>query len=247
VQKNVPNLLIGAFTIILQAGVGFVVTAFYHPFFLAFNLLVIFLVWLIWAFWSRGALRSGIMLSHKKYEAAHWLESVAASNGFYKSARHRDYAMDRSEEVAADYVAAHREHYHWSLPQSIALVMVYAAASAGLLALGGQLVIDEQLSIGQLVAAELILSSAFYGVSQLATYLDYYYTLFASVEELALLYSIPQEPEPQPQQMLLAAKGAALGLHNVRLQHLGQPARRPGAAGNGTLLLESAQAASARR
>lgn len=225
IQKNVPNLLIGAFTIILQAGVGFVVTAFYHPFFLAFNLLVIFLVWLVWVLWSRGAMRSGIVLSHKKHEAAHWLESVAASNGFYKSARHRDYAMDRSEAVIADYVAAHRVHYHWSLPQAISLVVIYAAASAGLLALGGQLVIDEQLSIGQLVAAELILSSAFYGVSQLATYLDYYYTLVASVEELSLLYAIPQEPEPQPQKQLLATNGAALGFHKVRFEHFGRPVR----------------------
>ncbi len=223
VQKNVPNLLIGAFAILLQAGVGFIVTSFYHPFFLVFNLLVIFAVWLIWVVWSPGAMRSGIMLSHKKYEAAHWLESVGASNGFYKSARHRDYAMERSEAVVADYVAAHRDHYRWSLPQSIALVVLYAAASAGLLAMGGWLVIREQLSIGQLVAAELILASALYGVSQLATYLDYVYTLVASIEELALLYAIPQEPPSQAQRHLVASKGATLGFHGVRFTHQGQP------------------------
>ena len=37
IQKVIPSLLIGGFTILLQAIVGFIVTSFYHPFFLAFN------------------------------------------------------------------------------------------------------------------------------------------------------------------------------------------------------------------
>ena len=100
IQKVVPSLLIGGFSIFLQIGVGIAVTSFYHPFFLAFNAIVIFLVWVIWRIWSPGAMRTSIILSHQKYAAAHWLESVGASNGFYKSSRHIDYALGQSE--AAD-------------------------------------------------------------------------------------------------------------------------------------------------
>lgn len=32
VQKAVPSLAIGAFTIVLQSAVGLIVTSFYHPF-----------------------------------------------------------------------------------------------------------------------------------------------------------------------------------------------------------------------
>ena len=225
IQKTVPSLLIGGFAIILQAAVGFIVTSFYHPFFLAFNMVVVALIWVVWLIWAPGAMKSSIVLSHQKYYAAHWLESVGASNGFYKSSRHLDYAIEKSEEVSARYVAAHRLNYRYTLPQSIALVVLYAAASAGLLALGGWLVIQEQLSIGQLVAAELILSGAFYGVSQLGTYLSNFYTLVASVEELALLYAIPQEPAPEPGARPLVARNAALGLANVRFEHVSGPVR----------------------
>ncbi len=225
VQKAVPALLIGGFSIILQAGVGFVVTSFYHPFFLAFNIMVVLLVWIIWGVWARGAMASSIVLSHQKYDAAHWLESVGASNGFYKSSRHRDYAIARSENVSARYVAAQVLNYRYTLPQNIALVLLYAVASAGMLALGGWLVIQEQLSIGQLVAAELILASALYGLSQLGTYLDSYYTLVASVEELSLLYSIPQEVEIADTGRFLAARNANLGLNNVRFDHVSGPVR----------------------
>lgn len=196
-QKAMPSLLIGGFTIVLQSTVGFIVTAFYHPFFLAFNLVFIFVLWLIWQFWARGAMASVVELSHRKYELAHWLESVGGSNGFYKSSRHLDYAMDITEARTAAYVHAHKRHFRYAFPQTVALLVLYAVASAGLLALGGWLVIQNQLSIGQLVAAELILSSIFYGVASLGPYLDTFYDLVAGLEELTLFRSIPQEKIPE--------------------------------------------------
>ncbi len=193
-QKAVPSLLIGGFTIVLGMAVGFVVTSFYHPFFLAFNLVLIVLLWAVWAIWAKGAMKTSINLSHEKYNAAHFLETVGASNGFFKSSRHIEYALERAEQVSANYVNAHKAHFRFQFPQTIALYFLYAAASAGLLALGGWLVIQEQLSIGQLVAAELILSGVFAGMNSLYSYLDDWYDLVASVEELSLLYGLKQEP-----------------------------------------------------
>ena len=196
VQKSVPSLVIGAFTIILQSAVGLVVTSFYHPFFLAFNLGLITTIFVIWAVWSRPSIRSAVALSHAKHDAARWLESVGGSNGFYKSSRHLDFAMDRSEAVTATWVGAHRRYFRYSFAQTVGFFLLYAVASAALLALGGRLIIENQLSVGQLVAAELILSGVFYGVSQLGWYLDTLYDLVASSEELSLLFAIPQERAP---------------------------------------------------
>ncbi|MFN3474025.1 MAG: ABC transporter ATP-binding protein [Blastomonas sp.] len=193
VQKAVPSLLIGGFTIILQSAVGFAVTAFYHPFFLAFNLIVIGLAFLILLIWTRGAIRSGIAMSHAKYATAGWLENVGASNGFYKSGRHVDYALDRSEGVTAEYIAAKAKHFRYTISQTVAFLLLYAFASAGLLALGGWLVIQGELSIGQLVAAELILSAAFFGLGQMGAYLDITYDLIAASEEIGMFYQIEQE------------------------------------------------------
>lgn len=219
IQKVVPSLLIGGFTILLQAAVGFIVTSFYHPFFLAFNVVVIILTWAVWRVFSRGAMRTSIAVSHEKYAAAHWLESVGASNGFYKSARHIDYAFARSEEVTASYIAAHKAHFGYYFPQTVALLLLYAFSSAGLLALGGWLVIQEQLSIGQLVAAELILSGVFAGISQLGTYVDDFYDLVAALEELSLLYDIPQEPPPKGRTVPLPDRGTRLQLSHVSVPH----------------------------
>jgi len=194
VQKAVPSLVIGAFTIILQGAVGLIVTSFYHPFFLAFNIILVVVCLLIWLAWRHGAITGAVRLSHAKHEAAHWLESVGASNGFYKSARHLDFAMDRSEAVTASYIRAHRSYFRYSFAQALGYFLVYAVAGAALLALGGNLILAGQLSIGQLVAAELILSGVFYGIYQLGWYLDTFYDLVASSEELSQIFAIPQEP-----------------------------------------------------
>jgi putative ABC transport system ATP-binding protein len=194
VQKAVPSLVIGGFTIVLQAAVGLVITSFYHPFFLAFNIVLVGAVLLVWLVWRRGAITGAVALSHAKHNAAGWLESVGGSNGFYKSARHVDFAMDRSEEMTASYVCSHRHYFRYQFAQTIAFLLIYAFAGAALLLLGGTLILRGQLSLGQLVAAELILSGVFYGISQLGWYLDTFYDLVASAEELSLLFAIPQEP-----------------------------------------------------
>lgn len=211
VQKAVPSLVIGGFTILLQSAVGLAVTSFYHPFFLAFNALLLLLVLTIWLLWSRGSIRSAVALSHAKHDAARWLESVGASNGFYKSSRHLDFAMDRSEAVTATYIDRHRRYFRYSFTQTVAFLLLYAFASAALLALGGNLILRGELSIGQLVAAELILSGVFYGISQLGGYLDTLYDFVASAEELSQLFAIPQE-------QALAAAGQAPADGTVRLE-----------------------------
>lgn len=215
VQKAVPSLLIGGFTIVLQSAVGLIVTSFYHPFFLAFNVVLLLALLVIWLLWSRGSLTAAVALSHAKHDTARWLESVGSSNGFYKSSRHVGFAMDRSEAATAYYIGKHRAYFRYSFAQTLAFFMLYATASAALLALGGNLILAGELTIGQLVGAELILSSVFYGVGQLGWYLDTFYDLVASCEELSLLFGIPQEKLP-----MASAQGprdGAIALRDVQL------------------------------
>ena len=193
VQKTLPNLLVGGFTIVLQAAVGFILVSLYHPLFLVFNLVVVTLIWLIWIIWGRRAIRSAIGLSHKKHAAAAWLEGLGDSNGFFKSQRHIQEAIGRTDAVTSDYVDQHATHFRHHFAQTLSFLFIYAAASAMLLGLGGWLVIQGQLSLGQLVAAELVLSVVFVGISQMGIYLAYFYELCGAVDELSLFLMVEQE------------------------------------------------------
>ncbi|MEM6476839.1 MAG: ABC transporter ATP-binding protein, partial [Pseudomonadota bacterium] len=193
VQKAIPVLFVSGFTVILQVGVGFVLVSLYHPLFLAFTLVLTALIWIIWLVWGSRAIRTGIDLSHAKHGTAAWLETVGGSNGFFKSQRRIDYALDNTDNYTDRYIHERKRHFRQHFAQTIAFLFMYAAASAVLLGLGGYLVIQGQLTLGQLVAAELVLSVAFFGVAQLGTYLTYFYDLCAAVEELSLFYDVSQE------------------------------------------------------
>lgn len=193
VHKTLPQLLIGGFTVVLQAGVGFVLVSLYHPLFLVFNLVVAALIWVIWLIWGGRAIRSAMGVSHQKHATAAWLESLGDSNGLFKTERHIEEAVRRTDEATAAYLDQHARHFRHHFAQTICFLLLYASASATLLGLGGWLVTEGQLTLGQLVAAELVLSVAFFGVSQLGTYLTYFYDLCAAIDELAMFYEIEQE------------------------------------------------------
>ena len=193
VQKALPILFVGGFTVVLQVAVGFVLVSLYHPLFLVFTLVMSALIWAIWLIWGSKAVRTGIDLSHAKHGTAAWLETLGESNGFFKSQRRIDYALKRTDDYTDRYIGERKRHFRQHFAQTIAFLVLYAAASAALLGLGGWLVLQEQLSLGQLVAAELVLSVAFFGVAQLGTYLTYFYDLCAAVEELSQFYDVQQE------------------------------------------------------
>ncbi|MCA8894371.1 MAG: ABC transporter ATP-binding protein [Amphiplicatus sp.] len=222
VQKAVPYLLIGGFTVLLQTVTGFALVSLYHPFFLAFVIAFILLVWAIFASWTPSAARSSIALSHSKHAAAAWLQSIAGSNGFFKSDRHIAYALDKTDDDAAGYVLAHKKHFRLQFTQTVLFLILYAAASAALLGLGGWLVIQGQLTLGQLVAAELILSAAFAGVAQLGSYLASFYDLCAAAEELSLFFEIEQE-EPSGA-VAPESHDATLSFRSVKGDARGTPA-----------------------
>lgn len=239
VQRYIPILVIGAFTVILQAGVGFILVSFYHPLFIAFNAAVIFALCMVWFIWGRGAVRSAISLSHKKHAAAAWLEGLGASNGYFKSDRHIAHALTRTNAATADYIAAHKTHFRYSFSQTIAFFVIYAAASAALLGLGGWLVIVGQLTLGQLVAAELVLSAVFYGLSQLGSYFSYFYDLCAAFEELSLFYLVEQE---EPRGLTEIDSGdATLAFVDVRGDARGKSATLQFSIPSGSLVMASAR------
>ncbi|MEQ8516550.1 MAG: ABC transporter ATP-binding protein, partial [Chromatocurvus sp.] len=220
VLKQLPNLLVGGFTIVLQTVVGFVLVSSYHPLLLAFNVMIGLLIWLIWAIWGKRAIRSAIELSHRKHANAAWLEGVGRANAFYKSERHIDDVLARTDANTRYYIDQHVTHFRHHFSQTLAFLFIYAAASAVLLGLGGWLVIEGQLSLGQLVAAELVLSVVFFGLSQMGIYLSYFYDVCGAVDEISLFMEVEQEQPSGPHRRLSGP--ATLSFFEARVHGGGQ-------------------------
>jgi ABC-type bacteriocin/lantibiotic exporter with double-glycine peptidase domain len=79
------------------------------------------------------------------------------------------------------------------LRQSIASFALQATAAAALLGVGGALVLAGELTLGQLVAAELIVGSVVAGLAKLGKHLEAAYDLFAAVDKIGHLVDLDVE------------------------------------------------------
>lgn len=204
IQRNMPALVINGSTIVLQTVVGFAVVSAYHPVFLIFNIGVLLLLYLVWKLWAGAAIRSKLASSYAKYQVAHWLEELARANAFFKSSRTIHFALSESERVISNYVTHHRRHFRYKFTQQIGFLALYAGASATLLGVGGWLVISNELTLGQLVAAELILASVFASMARISSLLEEFYELCAALYKLGDFFDLPLEPSSSEGESLAA-------------------------------------------
>ena len=216
-QKNLPALMIDGFALVLQMLVGFTLVAFYHPALFVFNACILLAMAGVWKIWGAKAKATAIELSQQKYDTAKWLTDVAAAHEFFKSSRHLEHAAQETHQHIEHYLRAHRSHFRYTFTQSIMFLLIYALASALLLGLGGYLVVVGQLSIGQLVAAELIMSAVFIGISRFSMYLKLYYELYGAAEKLGTALAIPQETSEQSN--LPIPRAPVLAFEHVTLCH----------------------------
>lgn len=193
VKTHVPILLSTGLNLVLQAVVGYLVVSFYHPYFLIVSVLHALLVVLIWKSVDRSAVASAIELSSSKYDMGHWLESVAIKHRLFKSRQGIEWAVERTDELTEQYIAAHKRHFRASFTQTVSYQVLMAVGSALLLGVGGWLVVIGQLTVGQLVAAELILGTIFLNTGGFASVLESYYSLAAALDKLGKLYQISIE------------------------------------------------------
>lgn len=188
VQKSIPSLMVGGYSMFLQTIVGLLVVSFYHPFLLMFTILLVLLCLLAWRLRHKGALYGAIAVSREKYAIADWLEHVEHASTPQK----RVLEATRSNQLCEEYLTARKMFFRNSFAQTIMFLIIYVLSSVSLLGLGGMLVIKGQLTLGQLVAAELILSAILLGLSKLGYYLTLYYELCAAALKLDGLLSHPE-------------------------------------------------------
>lgn len=174
IQKAAAVFLVDGMAIVLQLVVGLLLLAVYHPWFLAFDLLLIgALLVSILGFSGKGT-RTSLQESSAKYEFVAFLESQA------REGTNKHAALKEADEKISRYLRERRNHFSVLMFHHLSGFGLQVFFSALLLGLGGWLVIQKQLSLGQLVAAELVLTSVLSGASKLGKYLETYYDLLAS-------------------------------------------------------------------
>jgi ABC-type bacteriocin/lantibiotic exporter with double-glycine peptidase domain len=193
VQKAAALLLIDGLSILMQTAIGMVLIAFYHPWLLAFDVVLVAAMLVIVFVLGRGAVPTAIGESKAKFALQGWLEHLAEHLVTFKSAGGAEYARVRSQRLLEDYLSYRRKHFRILLRQIVGSFALQAGASAALLGVGGWLVIERQLTLGQLVASELVVAGMLSAFTKFGKQLEVFYDLAAAIDKLGSLVDLPLE------------------------------------------------------
>ncbi|MFT3769309.1 MAG: ABC transporter ATP-binding protein [Minicystis sp.] len=220
VQKVAATLLIDGASVVLAVLVGTIILAFYHPVLLAFDVALIGLTLVLLFGLGRGAVETSIAESKAKYAVAAWLEEAARHPSSFRGTTGVAFAEQRADALTQAYLDARRAHYRVLFRQMAGAFALQAVATAALLGVGGWLVVAGAITLGQLVAAELIVTAVVSGVAKLGKYLENYYDLCAAVDKLGHLADLPIEPGGGAD-LPRAAGGARVRVRDVTFGYAG--------------------------
>lgn len=195
VQKSLSSILIDSSTAILHILFGLLLLSLYHPFFIAFGLVLAVFAFAVFRFTGKRGLRTSLQESRDKYEVAHWLEELARTNKSFKLAGNPEYPVQRTDRLTENYVNSRERHFKVLLLQYVLLILFKVLMAAGLLLMGGWLVLDQQLNIGQFVAAEVVIILIMNAVEKLTGSLETFYDLLTGLEKIGTLTDMDLEGE----------------------------------------------------
>lgn len=193
IQKSLAKLLLDGAGLIIQAVIGMIVLGFYHPFLLGFDIVLLACVTFTLFVLGRGGVATAINESFQKYETLKWLQELGRCPTAFKLNDGLEFAVERADQLAVDYIRARKMHFAIYMRQVVFSLAIYAVAMTSLLGLGGWLVISGELSLGQLIAAELIVVLIMRSFTKLGTQLESFYDLMAATDKVGVLLDLPIE------------------------------------------------------
>ncbi len=194
IQKSLSSILLEGISIILAVVLGMTLLAFYHPFLLGFDLVLLFsmigITWLL----GRGGIDTAIEESITKYRVAHWLQDVLSSPAAFKINGGESLAIEQANRLTTQYVLDRKKQFRVVIRQFAFAAGLQAIASTAILGLGGWLVIQQQLTLGQLVASELVVTVVVGAFSKASKLFEKYYDLMAAIDKVGHLLDISVDP-----------------------------------------------------
>ncbi len=184
VQKGINKVVIDFPSALLQIIFGLLILSFYHPFFIIYGILLLLLIYVVFKYTAKRGLESSLIESKYKYKVAHWLQEIARSVVSFKLSGKTSLAMTKNDDLVTGYLKARENHFKVLILQFKQLIGFKILVTAGLLLIGGILVLNQQMNIGQFVASEIIILLVINSVEKLLLGLETFYDVLTSLEKL---------------------------------------------------------------
>ena len=192
-QKSISKLLLDLPAATIQIFFGLILLSFYHPSFILFGVILVLLLWLILYATGNKGLKSSLAESSYKYAVAAWFEELARVVKSFKFSSGSLLHLKKADERTVNYLSARTKHFSILLLQYRTLVAFKVAITAAMLIVGLILLLNQQINIGQFVAAEIIIITVINSIEKIIINLDSVYDVLTSVEKINKLIDKPVE------------------------------------------------------
>jgi len=185
--------LLDGVMLVLELIIGLALLAAYSPLLLAVSLAllvgVVFVVFVL----GIGGVSSSVDESYAKHAVAEWLEELVRHPTLFRGFSARRFGLQRADAATRRYIITRQRQFSVLLRQAVGGFALQVVAAVGLLAVGGWLVVQGTLTLGQLTAAELIVSAITWGLIKLHKQIEAAYDLLAAVDKIGHLVDLETE------------------------------------------------------
>lgn len=195
IQRALSVLLVDLINVVVGGAVGMTILVFYHPYFLLFNALLLVGFNVVFFMLSHGGLRTTIDVSHAKYEMLHWIQEISYNLLHFKATDSQPLLIQKTDHLVEKYVECRRARFTVLARQYLGAVGWQAIAHSGLLATAGWLLSIGQLTIGQLVAAEVVVSGLLINFDGVVKRMGHVYYFLTALAELDFFFSLPKDQD----------------------------------------------------
>jgi ABC-type bacteriocin/lantibiotic exporter with double-glycine peptidase domain len=192
-QKGISKLMIDFTSATLQILFGLILLSFYHSFFIFLGILLVLMLFLIVRLTGKEGYETSLKESSHKYKIASWLSNVSNAKISFKMSAQHGYNTEKANGFLLKYLGARNDHFKVLVKQYTFLIIFKIIIALALLIVGGLLVINQELNIGQFVASEIIILLVLSSVEKLIISLDIIYDVFTSTEKIGQVTDIPLE------------------------------------------------------
>ena len=217
IQKSIAKSIITFPAAIIQIIISLFFMGFYSSYFLMFNIFIL-VAFAFFVILGKNAVETSLMESKYKYKMAHMLQDIARCHIAFKVNMGVNYSLNKVDDLCQHYVQARRKHFDVVIRQATWSYVMNAVATAGLLTMGGWLVMQQEISLGQLVAAELMMLLMIAAANKIVTNIESWYDLLTGLDKLGFLTDLLAE-DYKGVDYIRQKNGVELVLYNVAFKY----------------------------
>ena len=182
-QKGLDKLLLDLPAAIIQIFLGLMLLSFYHPVFIGFGIMLLFILMLILYLTAPRGLALAMLSSDYKYQVVAWLQETARMVKSFKYSK-SDLHIIKTDRLIGNHLEARTSYFKILLIQFWSLISFKIIITAAMLIVGTVLFIDQQINVGQFIAADIVIITIIVSIEKLIISLDTVFDALVSIEKL---------------------------------------------------------------